>query len=210
MNQYPKWKYILVLLIVLIGLIYSIPNFFGESPAIQISPIKASGKVDINLSSEIESKLKESNLATNGFVLEPNSIKIKFDTTDNQIKAKDLLQSYLGVNYIVALNLISKSPSWLSAIGAVPMHLGLDLRGGVHFLLQVDLKAALEKNSESLLNELRSNFRKEKISYINSSRINDIVSIQFENKDDLKKAKLLLLNRNNKELNISELNNSIK
>ena len=197
-------------LIVLIGLIYSIPNFFGESPAIQISPIKASGKVDINLSSEIESKLKESNLATNGFVLEPNSIKIKFDTTDNQIKAKDLLQSYLGVNYIVALNLISKSPSWLSAIGAVPMHLGLDLRGGVHFLLQVDLKAALEKNSESLLNELRSNFRKEKISYINSSRINDIVSIQFENKDDLKKAKLLLLNRNNKELNISELNNSIK
>jgi len=210
MNQYPKWKYILVLLIVLIGLIYSIPNFFGESPAIQISPIKASGKVDINLSSEIESKLKESNLATNGFVLEPNSIKIKFDTTDNQIKAKDLLQSYLGVNYIVALNLISKSPSWLSAIGAVPMHLGLDLRGGVHFLLQVDLKAALEKNSESLLNELRSNFRKEKISYINSSRINDIVSIQFENKDDLKKAKLLLLNRNNKELNISELNNSIE
>jgi preprotein translocase subunit SecD len=210
MNQYPKWKYALVFIVIFIGLIYSIPNFFGESPAIQISPIKASDKIDTSILSTIESKLKEANLETNGFVLEPNSIKIKFDTTDNQIKAKDLLQSSLEANYIVALNLISKSPSWLSAIGAIPMHLGLDLRGGVHFLLQVDLKAALEKNAESLLNDLRGTFRKEKISYINSSRVNGMISIQFANKEDLMKAKLLLLNRNNKELNISESNNNIE
>jgi preprotein translocase subunit SecD len=210
MNQYPKWKYALVFIVIFIGLIYSIPNFFGESPAIQISPIKASDKIDTSILSTIESKLKEANLETNGFVLEPNSIKIKFDTTDNQIKAKDLLQSSLEANYIVALNLISKSPSWLSAIGAIPMHLGLDLRGGVHFLLQVDLKAALEKNAESLLNDLRGTFRKEKISYINSSRVNGMISIQFANKEDLMKAKLLLLNRNDKELNISESNNNIE
>jgi preprotein translocase subunit SecD len=108
MNQYPKWKYALVFIVIFIGLIYSIPNFFGESPAIQISPIKASDKIDTSILSTIESKLKEANLETNGFVLEPNSIKIKFDTTDNQIKAKDLLQSSLEANYIVALNLISK------------------------------------------------------------------------------------------------------
>ena len=191
MNQYPKWKYGLVLIAIFIGLIYSIPNFFGESPAVQIMPTKSSDKLDLSILASIEGSLKEANLPFDGIVQEPNGIKIKFANPDNQLKAKDILQNALGVNYVIALNLVSKSPSWLSKIGAIPMYLGLDLRGGVHFLLQVDMKAASEQASESNLNDFRMTLRKERISYIGASRLNEIVKLQFDNQEDLEKAKKL-------------------
>ena len=192
MNQYPKWKYGLVLIAIFIGLIYSIPNFFGESPAVQIMPTKSSDKLDLSVLASIEGSLKEANLPFDGIVQEPNGIKIKFANPDNQLKAKDILQNALGVNYVIALNLVSKSPSWLSKIGAIPMYLGLDLRGGVHFLLQVDMKAASEQASESNLNDFRMTLRKERISYIGASRLNEIVKLQFDNQEDLEKAKKLI------------------
>jgi len=192
MNQYPKWKYGLVLIAIFIGLIYSIPNFFGESPAVQIMPTKSSDKLDLSILASIEVSLKEANLPFDGIVQEPNGIKIKFANPDNQLKAKDILQNALGVNYVIALNLVSKSPSWLSKIGAIPMYLGLDLRGGVHFLLQVDMKAASEKAAESNLNDFRMTLRKERISYIGASRLNEIVKLQFDNQEDLEKAKKLI------------------
>ncbi len=192
MNQYPKWKYGLVLIAIFIGLIYSIPNFFGESPAVQIMPTKSSDKLDLSILASIEGSLKEANLPFDGIVQEPNGIKIKFANPDNQLKAKDILQNALGVNYVIALNLVSKSPSWLSKIGAIPMYLGLDLRGGVHFLLQVDMKAASEKAAESNLNDFRMTLRKERISYIGASRLNEIVKLQFDNQEDLEKAKKLI------------------
>ena len=192
MNQYPKWKYGLVLVAIFIGLIYSIPNFFGESPAVQIMPTKSSDKLDLSILASIEGSLKEANLPFDGIVQEPNGIKIKFANPDNQLKAKDILQNALGANYVIALNLVSKSPSWLSKIGAIPMYLGLDLRGGVHFLLQVDMKAASEQAAESNLNDFRMTLRKERISYIGASRLNEIVKLQFESQEDLEKAKKLI------------------
>ena len=192
MNQYPKWKYGLVLVAIFIGLIYSIPNFFGESPAVQIMPTKSSDKLDLSILASIEGSLKEANLPFDGIVQEPNGIKIKFANPDNQLKAKDILQNALGVNYVIALNLVSKSPSWLSKIGAIPMYLGLDLRGGVHFLLQVDMKAASEQAAESNLNDFRMTLRKERISYIGASRLNEIVKLQFDSQEDLEKAKKLI------------------
>ncbi|QDD11251.1 protein translocase subunit SecD [Candidatus Methylopumilus planktonicus] len=192
MNQYPKWKYGLVLVAIFIGLIYSIPNFFGESPAVQIMPTKSSDKLDLSILASIEGSLKEANLPFDGIVQEPNGIKIKFANPDNQLKAKDILQNALGANYVIALNLVSKSPSWLSKIGAIPMYLGLDLRGGVHFLLQVDMKAASEQAAESNLNDFRMTLRKERISYIGASRLNEIVKLQFDSQEDLEKAKKLI------------------
>ena len=192
MNQYPKWKYGFVLVAIFIGLIYSIPNFFGESPAVQIMPTKSSDKLDLSILASIESSLKEANLPFDGIVQEPNGIKIKFANPDNQLKAKDILQNTLGANYVIALNLVSKSPSWLSKIGAIPMYLGLDLRGGVHFLLQVDMKAASEQAAESNLNDFRMTLRKERISYIGASRLNEIVKLQFDSQEDLEKAKKLI------------------
>ena len=192
MNQYPKWKYGLVLIAIFIGLIYSIPNFFGESPALQVKTTKTSDKLDLSILGTIENSLKEANLPFDGIVQEPNGIKIKFASPDSQVKAKDVLQNTLGSNYVIALNLVSKSPSWLSKIGAIPMYLGLDLRGGVHFLLQVDMKAAAEKAAESYLNDFRMALRKERISYIGAARLNEIVKIQFDSQEELDKAKKLI------------------
>jgi preprotein translocase subunit SecD len=192
MNQYPKWKYGLVLIAIFIGLIYSVPNFFGESPAVQIMPTKASDKLDLSILATIESTLKEANLPFDGIIQEPNGIKVKFSNPDGQVKAKDTLQNALGGNYVIALNLVSKSPRWLSKIGAIPMYLGLDLRGGVHFLLQVDMKAAAEKAAESYLNDFRMTLRKERISYIGASRLNEIVKLQFDSQEELEKAKKLI------------------
>ncbi len=192
MNQYPKWKYGLVLIAIFIGLIYSIPNFFGESPALQVKTTKTSDKLDLSILGAIENSLKEANLPFDGIVQEPNGIKIKFASPDSQVKAKDVLQNALGSNYVIALNLVSKSPSWLSKIGAIPMYLGLDLRGGVHFLLQVDMKAAAEKAAESYLNDFRMALRKERISYIGAARLNEIVKIQFDSQEELDKAKKLI------------------
>ena len=192
MNQYPKWKYGLVLIAIFIGLIYSIPNFFGESPALQVKTTKTSDKLDLSILGTIENSLKEANLPFDGIVQEPNGIKIKFASPDSQVKAKDVLQNALGSNYVIALNLVSKSPSWLSKIGAIPMYLGLDLRGGVHFLLQVDMKAAVEKAAESYLNDFRMTLRKERISYIGAARLNEIVKIQFDSQEELDKAKKLI------------------
>lgn len=192
MNQYPKWKYGLVLIAIFIGLIYSIPNFFGESPALQVKTTKTSDKLDLSILGAIENSLKEANLPFDGIVQEPNGIKIKFASPDSQVKAKDVLQNALGSNYVIALNLVSKSPSWLSKIGAIPMYLGLDLRGGVHFLLQVDMKAATEKAAESYLNDFRMALRKERISYIGAARLNEIVKIQFDSQEELDKAKKLI------------------
>ncbi len=192
MNQYPKWKYGLVLIAIFIGLVYSIPNFFGESPALQVKTTKTSDKLDLSILGAIENSLKEANLPFDGIVQEPNGIKIKFTSPDSQVKAKDVLQNALGSNYVIALNLVSKSPSWLSKIGAIPMYLGLDLRGGVHFLLQVDMKAAAEKAAESYLNDFRMTLRKERISYIGASRLNEIVKIQFDSQEELDKARKLI------------------
>ncbi|MGH8756718.1 MAG: protein translocase subunit SecD, partial [Burkholderiales bacterium] len=153
MNRYPLWKNILIGVALLLGFIYTLPNLFGEVPAVQILPAKSALKVDTGLLQRVESALAKANISSQGVFLDVNSIKVRFTDTDTQLKAKDILQSQLGDDYVIALNLLSSSPQWLSNIGALPMYLGLDLRGGVYFLLQVDMKAALDKAAERYAND---------------------------------------------------------
>ena len=179
MNRYPLWKYLLILAVLLAGLIYTLPNFYGESPAVQISPLRASLKADTALLERVESVLKAASLAPEVVALDGNSVKARFADTDNQLKAKDLLIGQLGEDYMVALNLLSRSPQWLTNLHALPMYLGLDLRGGVHFLLQVDMNAALGKALEAATGDIRSALRDQKIAYSGVSREGNMLLVKF-------------------------------
>ncbi len=192
MNRYPTWKYILIAVVILIGLLYTIPNFYGESPAVQVSPAKASLKADAALLSKVESTLKLADIKFNGLFLDANGVKARFSSPEEQLKAKDKLVANLGKDYTVALNLLSQTPNWLLAIGAKPMYLGLDLRGGVHFLLEVDMKAALDKSAESSVGDFRTTLRKEKVNYFGISREGQKVEVKFESAADLAAAQKLL------------------
>lgn len=165
MNRYPVWKYAIILIALLVGSLYTLPNFFGEAPAVQVSAAKSSVKVDTALQGRVEEALRAAGITPGLMQLEASTLKVRFDTTDQQLKAKDAIQRALAPSadeapYVVALNLLSRSPQWLSALNAAPMYLGLDLRGGVHFMLQVDMPSALTKKAESLAGDLRSADRK--------------------------------------------------
>lgn len=194
MNRYPKWKYILIAVSILIGLLYTIPNFYGESPAVQISPAKVSLKADAALLEKVEAALNLADIQFDGIYLDANGVKVRFDTPDEQLKAKDKLISNLGEDYTVALNLLSRTPNWLLSIGAKPMYLGLDLRGGVHFLLQVDVDAALTKSAESSVGDFRTTLRGKKINYTGVSREDQKVVLNFESETEREKANKLLGN----------------
>ncbi|MDP3678312.1 MAG: protein translocase subunit SecD [Methylotenera sp.] len=192
MNRNPLWKNILVVVIILIGLIYTVPNFFGESPAVQITPAKSTTKLDPALLGQVEAVFKQEKIQYDGIYLDARGVKARFANTDTQIKAKDVLQASLGKDYTVALNLLSRSPDWLRSLGAKPMYLGLDLRGGVHFLLQVDMKAALDKAAERFVGDFRTALRKERISYIGVTREGQTVQIRFSNAAELAKGKKII------------------
>jgi preprotein translocase subunit SecD len=196
-NHSPRWAYFLILTTILLSILFVMPNFYGESPAIQIMPIKSGEKIDTELLQSIEAALAKSEIENTGLILENFNIKVKFKTAEEQLKAKSLVQNALGDQYVVALNLISNSPNWLSDIGPLPMYLGLDLRGGVHFLMQVDLSKALEKTTASYLSEFRSKLRKEKVGYYDATKNKDIMQIKFKSKQDLKRGKNIIRDINN-------------
>ena len=179
MNRYPLWKYVLIAIALAIGLLYTLPNFFGEVPAVQISPAKTTAKIDETLLSRVDQALSQANIKPDGMFLDPASIKVRLANTDMQLKAKDVLQGAVGENYVVALNLLSSSPRWLTRINALPMYLGLDLRGGVHFLLQVDMKGALTKAADRYLADIRSTLRGKEIRYAGLSRDGQNVVVKF-------------------------------
>ena len=179
MNRYPMWKYLLILVVLVTGLIYTLPNFFGESPAVQISPLRTSMKADEALLESTTKALADAHLNTDLVTLEGNSVKARFADTDTQLKAKDVLHTQLGEDYVVALNLVPRSPHWLTAMHALPMYLGLDLRGGVHFLLQVDMNAALNKALDAATGDIRSNLREQNIAYSGVTREGDTLLVKF-------------------------------
>ena len=179
MNRYPLWKYVLIAIALTIGLFYTLPNFFGEVPAVQISPAKTTAKVDEALLTRVDQALNQASIKPDGIFLDPASIKVRLANTDMQLKAKDVLQGTLGENYVVALNLLSSSPRWLSSINALPMYLGLDLRGGVHFLLQVDMKGALTKAADRYAADIRTTLRGKEIRYAGISRDGQNVVVKF-------------------------------
>jgi preprotein translocase subunit SecD len=164
MNRYPWWKYAIILVALLIGALYTAPNFFGESPAVQVSSGKATVKVDSALVGRVEAALAAAQVKADFVQFEGTSVRARFGDTDTQIKAKDAIAKALNPDpadpsFIVALNLVSRSPRWMSSLHALPMYLGLDLRGGVHFLMQVDMKAALTKRAEAYSGDTRSLLR---------------------------------------------------
>src|SRR5262249_30728692 len=154
----------------------------GEVPAVQVSPVKATVKADDALLGRVQETLQKNKIAPNGIFVDAHGVKARFGDTDTQLKAKDGLQAPFGEDYSVALNLLSNSPSWLSAIGALPMYLGLDLRGGVHFLLQVDMKAALTKKMEAFSNDIRSALRDKRIQYGGAARDGQAVTVRFRDR----------------------------
>ncbi|HUH40866.1 MAG TPA: protein translocase subunit SecD [Castellaniella sp.] len=174
MNRYPLWKYLTVLAALIIGVLYTLPNFYGESPAVQIAGAKTSTKVDTETLSRAEKILAQANIQATASSFEMNgpvgTVRLRFESTDTQLQAKDLIEKELNPNpqdpdYTVALNLMPASPNWLSALGAHPMYLGLDLRGGVHFLLQVDMQGALTSRYDSLAGEARTTLRDARLKY---------------------------------------------
>lgn len=195
MNRYPLWKYLLVLFVFICGLVYTLPNLYGESPAVQVLPIRVNLKADNALLQRVDEALKATNLNAEGVLLDPTSVKARFNSTDNQLKAKDILQAKLGDDYMVALNLQSRSPQWLTSINARPMYLGLDLRGGVHFLLQIDMKSALDKALEASTGDIRSTLREQSIAYSGVSRDGRLVTIKFRDAETRSKGEVELKQR---------------
>ncbi len=183
MNRYPRWKYITILVALLLGLLYSVPNFFGEVPAVQVSPANSVVQIDQALMQKVEDSLKGQSIPFQGIVSDPTGVKVRLPDADTQLKAKDALQRALGDNYTVALNLLSASPEWLASVGALPMYLGLDLRGGVHFLMQVDMKAALNKQLDRQTNDVRNALREAKVPLAGVSREGQSLVVKFRDAD---------------------------
>jgi preprotein translocase subunit SecD len=197
MNRYPVWKYAIIVIALLVGVIYTLPNFFGEAPAVQVSPGKPTIKVDSGTRTRIEQALAAAGIKSVSTELENGSIKVRLVSEDEQLKAKDTIQKALVPDpndppYIVALNLLSASPKWLSALRAAPMYLGLDLRGGVHFLLQVDMQAALSKKAESLAGDLRTMLREKNVRHAGIERNVQAIEVRFRDTQTLQAAKAVL------------------
>jgi preprotein translocase subunit SecD len=183
-NRFPVWKYALVALCVAVAFFYTLPNFFGESPAVQVSSLRSAVRVDPALLQRVESALAQAGIGYTGALLDAGSVRVRFGDTDTQLKAKDVVDKALNDDpqnpgYVVALNLLPSSPRWLTALGALPMYLGLDLRGGVHFLLQVDMAAALTKRLESLTGDIRSLLREKSIRHGGVTREGQTLRVRF-------------------------------
>lgn len=203
MNRYPLWKYILIAVVLIIAIVYTLPNFYGESPAVQVSSAKATVKVDESMMTKVEQALKNANLTPNGIFFErgaqQNTVRVRFDPTaaEQQLKAQTVLEQALNPDrtdpsYIVAPNLVPNTPSWLLSLNALPMYLGLDLRGGVHFLLQVDMRSAIEKRAEATAADLRTQLRDQRIRHTGISRVGNTVEIRFSDAQERARANDLL------------------
>ncbi|WP_028313086.1 protein translocase subunit SecD [Derxia gummosa] len=212
MNRYPLWKYLLIAFALLFGLLYSVPNFFGQSPAVQVSSGKATIKVEPALLDRVNKLLADAGLQPEATVYEATqtggTVRVRFHDTDTQLKAKDAIQKALApdaddADYVVALNLVTDTPVWMQSIHALPMYLGLDLRGGVHFLMQVDTKAALAKKLEALQSDLRLQLREKNIRHAGIARSGDGVTIAFTTDEQRQRARDLLLG-NFKDFTITE------
>ena len=197
MNRYPIWKYAIIVIALVVGFLYTLPNFFGEAPAVQVSSAKVTFKVDAGTLARVEQVLKAASLTPDLVSLDNTSVKARFDNTENQLKAKDALQKAFNPDpadpgYVVALNLLSRSPAWLTSLHAFPMYLGLDLRGGVHFMLQVDMAAALTKKAESLAGDIRTSLREKNVRHSGINRVGQTIEVRFRDNEALTAAKAVL------------------
>lgn len=195
MNRYPLWKYLLVLAAVVLGCLYTVPNFFGETPAVQVSTNRQAIVINEATQKTVADALAAANIPHNGMFTADGSLKVRFADTELQLKARDVIEQALGEGYITALNLIADSPAWMAKIGANPMFLGLDLRGGVHFMMQVDMEAALQKKLDSFSGDIRRTLRQEKIRSSGVRQSGNTLSVTFQNADSVREAASVLQKR---------------
>jgi len=198
-NRFPTWKYALIALVIALAFLYTLPNFFGESPAVQVSSARSTVKLDYSLLGKIEQALKAANVPYTGTIVDQTGVRVRFADTDTQLRAKDVIDRALNPDpndkvYSVALNLLSASPGWLTSVHALPMYLGLDLRGGVHFLLQVDTNAAITKRVENLAGDLRNQLREKNIRHGGVSREGQVIRIRFREPSVRDQARQFILN----------------
>ena len=184
MNRYPVWKYAIIVVALLVGVLYALPNFFRQVDAVQVSAGKSNVKIDGTTLARIEQALAAAGVKPESVKLEGTSVRVRLDTPETQLKAREVLQKALvpdatDPGYVVALNRLSSSPSWLSAIRAQPMYLGLDLRGGVHFMLQVDMQGALTKKAESYAGDIRTTLREKNVRHAGIARNAQVVEVRF-------------------------------
>ena len=196
--RYPAWKYLLILVVLVISTLYALPSLYPDEPAVQISGAKAGTQIDQSIVQKAEQILKAANLSSHDNSFTNNAALLRLDSSEAQLKAKEVLRRDLGDDYVVALNLAPTTPEWLQKIGAKPMKLGLDLRGGVHFLLEVDMDKAISQRMETSATDLRRQFRDNKIKFNNLNLSNNTITIQFANNAD-RDAAADFLRRNSNE-----------
>jgi preprotein translocase subunit SecD len=204
MNRYPVWKYILIAIAVLLGLLYTAPNYFGESPALQVTTGKSTGKITSGTTTLVADTLKRDGIPATNVGLEgtgaSTSVRARFATTDAQFKAKlalerDLNRDPADPDYIVTVNLVKNTPAWMQKLRALPMNLGLDLRGGVHFLLQVDAKATLENKVKGIQSSVRSILRDQNVRHSGIERAGNTIVVRFRDEATRAKAQSVLANQ---------------
>ena len=188
MNRYPLWKYLLIAFTVVLAVIYSLPNLFGETPAVQVSTNRQSIIINSQTEAKVAAALKAANIPTDGLFVVDNSLKVRFKDAETQLKGRDVIENTLGEGYITALNLLADSPEWMAKINANPMFLGLDLRGGVHFTMQVDMKAAMQKTFERYSGDIRRELRRRKIRFGTIRQAENGLIVPFQDASDVQKA----------------------
>ena len=208
MNRYPIWKYVVIAVAILLGLVYTLPNFFGEVPAVQVSSAKATVRVDTAVMGRIEQALATAQVPHDGIQLDGASVRVRLRDPDTQLKARDVLGRTLNPDasdptYVVALNLLSASPRWLTSLRALPMYLGLDLRGGVHFLLQVDMKQAVSKRIDATVGEMRGLLRDKNLRHAGIVRSGESIEVRFRDEATLERARTAITEAN-VDLQLSE------
>ncbi len=204
MNQYPAWKYLLLIVLLTVGIVYALPNLYGEDPAVQVSAGRNAvlGETLVGL---VETRLADSNLQSKSVEkAEAGQLLIRFGNTEDQLAAADIIKDAVGSDYIVALNLAPSTPAWLQAVNALPMYLGLDLRGGVHFLMEVDMVAAVDKALERYTSDLRTVLREDKVRYVSIRASGDQLTVKFRNAEDRARG-AEIIHDEYRDLQLSEL-----
>jgi preprotein translocase subunit SecD len=210
MNRYPLWKNLLIGAVLIFGFLFTLPNFYGEVPAVQISSARSTVQIDNALEQRVDEALAAAGITPTGKMRDPGGLRVRLADVDTQTRAKDVIEQALNPDaqnpsYVVALNLLSASPQWLTSIGALPMYLGLDLRGGVHFMLEVDMKGAISKQLDVTAGDLRNLMRDKKIRHAGVSREGELLTVRLRSEEDRTGARNAFTDARN-DLEYQEIN----
>ena len=202
LNRYPLWKYILIIIVLVAGTIYALPNLYGSDPAIQVSATRNS-QVNNGTYAQVQNLLQGNQVPVRNMMLDETGLLVRFENVEDQLKSNDLIRNMLGEDYTVALNLAPAAPAWLESINALPMYLGLDLRGGLHFLMEVDTETVMKQAYERYMNDLRNLLRDKKVRYLTITQKGDALELKFRDSENRDKAQSVI-KREYRELDLTD------